>query len=77
MKYINIFQGFWKDCEKHVISITTQINSKSPDKSAQVKCCTKNGCNWNFTTASSDMSISEIIATNSGSEMKIRHATSS
>ena len=45
--------------------IKIQINTKSPAKSSQLQCCSQDGCNWNLTTAVSDLSITQFIE-NSG-----------
>ena len=61
-----IFQGSLSGfrCEglSYQSKIIVNINNKSPLKSAELQCCYTDGCNWNITTARSNTSLPEILA---------------
>ncbi|XP_023348349.1 uncharacterized protein LOC111717065 [Eurytemora carolleeae] len=63
----------YERCQNTEVSKTMaqQVASRHRDPTAKIQCCSKNGCNWNFTTASTkdggasiDSGFTEIVADN-------------
>lgn len=56
------------DCQDqaYLTRIKVKINQHSTTKNADIICCVKDGCNWNYTTAYNNMTFAEILASESG-----------